>query len=78
MLAAAVRDAGRPAEGGPVPAAAEPRRVRGDLVAPGDPGHAVAREQQQVQERRRDADQALDLPPARQLSWGPVGHGARL
>ncbi len=77
MLAAAPGHAGRAAERGAGGAAAEARRLRGDLVAPGDAGHAVAGEQQQVERRRGEADQTLDLAPPCELACRPVCHGRR-
>jgi hypothetical protein len=60
-------------------AVAQPtRRIRVDLVAPDHAGDALAGEQQQVQERRRNADKTLDLTPPGELGSGAVRHGARL
>jgi hypothetical protein len=38
----------------------------------------VAGEQEQVQRRRGEPDQALDPPPVGELLRGPVRHGRRL
>jgi hypothetical protein len=55
-----------------------PRRVGVDLVASGHARDALPGEQQQVERRRREADQALDAAPPGELSRGAVRHGARL
>ena len=52
------------------------RRIRVDLVAAGDPRDAVAGGQQQVEERGREPQRALDPAPARELAGGAEGHRA--
>ncbi len=70
---------GRTGEGGADVAVADPARRRGiDLVAPGHAGHLVAREQDDVEDRRGHADQGLDPVPQLDLAWGAMRHGARL
>jgi predicted amino acid dehydrogenase len=77
MLAAALRDAGRAAERRADLAAAEARRLGIDIVAAGNARHALAREQHDVQQRRREADRGLDAAAVGELSRRPVGHGGR-
>ena len=77
MLAAALRGAGRAAERGAHLAAAEPRGLGVDVVAAGHARDALAREQHDVQQRRREADQGPRAAAVGELSRRPVGHGGR-
>jgi hypothetical protein len=73
------RALGRAADAGARLALAEPaRRVRVDLVAPGHARDLLAREEDEVQDRRHEADRALDATPERELSLAAMCHGARL
>ena len=77
MLAAALGNARGAAERRARPAPAEPRRLGGDVVAPGDARDAVAGEQHEVQHRRGQADQALDAAAPGELVRGAGGHATR-
>ena len=74
-----VRTVGRTAERRARGAVAEAAgRVGIDLVAAGHPRDLLAGEQDDVERRRREADERLDPAPHRELRRGAVRHGARL
>ena len=74
-MAAVGRSAQRRAGG----AAADPaRRLGVDLVAAGHARDALAEEQDEVERRRRENDQALDPAPQGELASGAMRHGGRL
>ena len=50
-------------------------RLGVDLVAPGDARQAVAREEQEVERGRGDADERLHAAHADALGWGEDRHG---
>ena len=77
MLAATLGDAGRAAQRGARRAAAEPRRLGVDVVAPGHAREAVAGEQEHVQRGRGEADHGLHAAAVGELSRRAVGHAAR-
>src|SRR5215213_4455671 len=58
-------------------AAADPRWLRVDVVAAGHAREALAGEEDDVEQRRREADQRLDAPAVGDLSRGAGGHAAR-
>ena len=70
---------GRAAERRPHVTVAEPaRRHRVDLVAARDARDLLAREQDEVERRRRERDQGFDPPPQGELAGSAMRHGARL
>jgi hypothetical protein len=70
---------GRPAQRRARRAVAEPARWLGvDLVAAGDLRDPVAGEQDDIEDGRGEADQALDPAPESELRRGAMRHGARL
>ena len=77
-LAALLGHAGRAAERRAVRTAAEAGWLRINVVAARHARHAVAREQEQVEGGRGEADEALDAAPVGELGRGPVGHERRL
>ena len=72
MLAAALRRARRAAQRRARRAPAQPRRLGVDVVAPGHAREAVAGEQHDVQQRRREADQGLDAAAVGELALVPM------
>ena len=70
---------GRAGEGRAHLAIADPARRLGiDLVAAGHARHLLAGEEDEVEGRRREADQRLDPALQSELGCGAVRHGARL
>jgi hypothetical protein len=55
-----------------------PRRLGIQLVAPRDARDAIAREQHEIEDRRGDADQALDALAEEELFGTAVRHDSRL